>query len=252
MHRFYLPPRESSGDTLRLKDREAHHGAQVLRLKARDSVEVLDGAGTRLDCSVTRVSRKEIELAVRQRTTVPRPPFEITLLQAIVKGKTMETIIQKASELGVARIVPMQTERVVSQLDNESAQSKQAKWQLTAIEAIKQCGSPWLPEIDAPMTPTAFLKHAPKFDLSLVGSLAGDGRHVRHWFGTLSTMPQSVSIWIGPEGDFTSAELDLIRSSGAKPITLGDLVLRADTAAIYSLAVVRHELEWLTATGSRP
>jgi len=164
----------------------------------------------------------------------------------------METIIQKGTELGVATIVPVQTERVISQLDHESGQSKQAKWQLIAIEAIKQCGSAWLPKIDAPITPAAFLKRAQKCDLSLVGSLEGDGRHPRHWFQSLSTVPRRIAVWIGPEGDFTPAELELIRSSGAKPITLGDLVLRADTAAIYSLSVIRHELEWLSATGSTP
>src|SRR5215207_9541162 len=185
MHRFYLPPEQTKGGILLLKDREAHHGAQVLRLKAGDTVEVLDGAGIQFTCDVKRVSRKEIELAVRQPTVDSRRPFEITLLQAIVKGKTMETIIQKSTELGVATIVPIQTERVISQLDNESGQSKQAKWQLIAIEAIKQCGSAWLPRIDAPITPAAFLKRAQKCDLSLVGSLEGDGRHPRHWFQSL-------------------------------------------------------------------
>lgn len=252
MHRFYLLPEHTKGDVLLLKDREAHHGAQVMRLKPGETVEVLDGAGTRFACEVKRLSRKEIELAVRQRAAIPRRLFETTLLQAIVKGKTMDTIIQKGTELGVTRIVPIQTERVVSQLDNESGQSKQAKWQLIAIEAIKQSGSAWLPKIDAPITPAVFLKRGEKFDLSLVGSLEGDGRHARHWFQSLSAAPRRVAVWIGPEGDFTSAELQLIRTSGAKPITLGELVLRADTAAIYSLAVVRHELEWLSATGSTP
>ena len=250
MHRFHLPPDQTIGDVLLLGDREAHHGAQVLRLKAGDTVEVLDGAGTRLTCELMRVTRKEMSLAVRQRTAVARRPFDITLVQAIVKGKTMETIIQKGTELGLTRIVPIQTERVVSQLDNEGAQSKQAKWQLIAIEAIKQCGSPWLPTIDAPITLAAFLKRGEKFDLSLVGSLEGDGRHARHWFQSLSAAPRHVAVWIGPEGDFTPVELELVRAAGAKPITLGNLVLRADTAAIYSISVIRHELEAVTATGS--
>ena len=250
MHRFYLPPEELSGDALLLKDREAHHGADVLRLKPGESVEVLDGVGMRLRCDVRRVSRKEIELAVWERRCVPLPESEITLLQAIAKGKTMETIIQKGTELGVTRVVPIQTERVISQLDNEGGQSKQAKWQLIAIEAIKQCGSAWLPRIDTPITPGAFLKRGEKFDLNLVGSLEGDGRHARHWFQSLSAAPRHVAVWIGPEGDFTPGELELIRASGAKPITLGDLVLRADTAAIYSISIIRHELEAFTATGS--
>jgi 16S rRNA (uracil1498-N3)-methyltransferase len=250
MHRFYLPPEHTKGDVLLLKDREAHHGAQVLRLKAGDTVEVLDGAGTQLTCEVMRVTRTEMSLTVQQRSVVARRPFDITLLQAIIKGKAMETIIQKGTELGLTRIVPIQTERVVSQLDDEGAQSKQAKWQLIAIEAIKQCGSAWLPRIDTPIAPGAFLKCGEKFDLSLVGSLEGDGRHARQWFQSLSAAPRHVAVWIGPEGDFTPVELELIRASGAKPITLGDLVLRADTAAIYSLAVIRHELEGFTATGS--
>jgi 16S rRNA (uracil1498-N3)-methyltransferase len=97
MHRFYLPPEQTKGGILLLRDREAHHGAQVLRLKAGDTVEVLDGAGIQFMCDVKRVSRKEIELAVQRSTANSRCPFEITLLQAIVKGKTMETIIQKGT-----------------------------------------------------------------------------------------------------------------------------------------------------------
>jgi 16S rRNA (uracil1498-N3)-methyltransferase len=252
MHRFYLPPQDSSGDVLLLKGPEAHHGALVLRLQPGEGVEVLDGAGARLRCEVMRAGRKEIELSVRERDVASRPSVEIALVQAIVKGKTMETIIQKATELGVTRVVPMQTERVVAHLDEERGQDKQGKWRLTAIEAIKQCGSPWLPIIEAPVTLVNFLKTGPKFDLALVGSLAGDRKLVRHWFKSLSKCPRSIGVWIGPEGDFTSTELELIRGAGAKPITLGDLVLRADTAAICSLGVIRHELDWLNATESTP
>src|SRR5688572_22959970 len=151
MHRFFLPPAECTGPRLLLPEREAHHAVHVLRLQAGQLVTVLDGAGTQLACEVADVNRKKVELAVRQRTQVPQPAFQITLLQAIVKGKTMETIIQKSTELGVSRIVPLQTERVVAQLDREGAEHKQNKWQLTAIEALKQCGSPWLPQIGPPV-----------------------------------------------------------------------------------------------------
>jgi 16S rRNA (uracil1498-N3)-methyltransferase len=252
MHRFYLPPQECSGDVLLLGGREAHHGADVLRLKPGETVEVLDGAGTRLRCDVKRASRKEVALSVCEREVIPRPNYGITLLQAIVKGKTMETIVQKATELGVARIVPVQTERVVAQLDEERGQDKQGKWRLTALEAIKQCGSAWLPTIDKPVALAALLNTGPKFDLALVGSLEGDRQPVRHWFEPLSKPPRTIGVWIGPEGDFTSGELGALRAAGAKPITLGDLVLRADTAAICSLALIKHELDWLNAPESTP
>jgi len=260
MRRFYLPPAACKGDTLLLTDREAHHGAQVLRLQPGDAVTVLDGAGTRLACAVQRVSRKAIELSVRSRETISRPAFELTLFQAIVKGKTMETIVEKATELGVSRVVPLITERVVSQLDAERSDSKQTKWQLTAIESIKQCGSPWLPQIDAPQSLPDVLKAPPHFDLAFVASLRG-GQPVRQWMQTLwrgelrnpARCPTGRScIWIGPEGDFTDAELDAIEASGAKPITLGPLVLRADTAAIASLAILRAEVDWFSATAPAP
>ena len=251
MRRFYLPPAACKGDTLLLTEREAHHGGQVLRLEAGDAVTVLDGAGARLVCAVKRVTRKAIELSVRTRDSVSPPEFQLTLFQAIVKGKTMESIVEKATELGVSRVVPLITERVVSQLDAERGDSKQGKWRLTAIEAIKQCGSAWLPQIDAPQKLNEVLNDTGRFDLSLVASLRG-GAHVRQWVQTLKTRLCSGCVWIGPEGDFTDAELDAIEANGAKPITLGPLVLRADTAAIASLAILRSEVDWLSATAPIP
>lgn len=251
MRRFYLPPTACKGNALLLTDREAHHGAQVLRLERGDELTVLDGAGARLVCEVKRVSRKEIELAVRARETIPRPKFELTLFQAIVKGKAMETIVEKATELGASRVVPLFTERVVSQLDAERGDSKQAKWQLITIESIKQCGSPWLPQIDAPTKLKDALEATGDFEMALVASLRG-GQPTRHWVQTLKAAPRSGCVWIGPEGDFTDAELDAIEATGAKPITLGPLVLRADTAAIASLAIVRAEVDWLTSTAPGP
>ncbi|MCI0746285.1 MAG: 16S rRNA (uracil(1498)-N(3))-methyltransferase [Verrucomicrobia subdivision 3 bacterium] len=246
--RFYLPPEKWQGNSLTLEAREAHHAANVLRLKPGDPVIVLDGAGTEVLCEVTRVHRKQIDLTEIDRASQLRPSFAVTLLQAIVKGKTIETIVQKATELGVSRIVPLQTERVVAQLDDERGEARQAKWQLTAVEAIKQCGSAWLPRIDPPVAPADFLKRSEKFDIALVASLQGDGRHARHWFEEYAKRdphpPRTACVWIGPEGDFTGDELDAIRAGGAHPITLGQLVLRADTAAIFSLSVIRAELEW--------
>lgn len=163
----------------------------------------------------------------------------------------METIVEKATELGVSRVVPLLTERVVSQLDSERGDSKQAKWHATAIESIKQCGSPWLPHIEAPTKLHDALKASEPFDIALVASLRG-GEPVRHWMEKLSNQPRTSCVWIGPEGDFTDAELDAIESRGAKPITLGPLVLRADTAAIASLAIIRSEIEGLRATAPAP
>ena len=246
MHRFYLPPGESKGDTLSLSERDAHHAAHVLRLRDGERVVVLDGAGQELLCEARKDGHDRFTLVVKQRSSVPPLPCQITLLQAIPKGKIIEGIIQKSTELGAHCIVPILSDRVTTQLDDESAASKAERWQLTAVEAIKQCGSAWLPKIESPVTPKDYLARGEKFELPLVASLQSDRRHPRDYVKTFQAekgrLPNTACVWIGPEGDFTPAEMNAIKSAGALPITLGRLVLRSETAAIYSLSVLNYEL----------
>jgi 16S rRNA (uracil1498-N3)-methyltransferase len=246
MNRFYLPPGHCAGDTLRLDGREAHHALHVLRLKRGELVTVLDGVGNEFLCAVKTSSRHAVTLSVSLKNFMPPLPCSITLLQAVPKGKTIESIIQKAVELGARRIVPLLTEHVVTRLDDRDAADKRTKWQQVAIEAIKQCGAAWLPEIEAPMTIEQFLARQEKFDLSLIGSLQKERRHPRECLSGFQAqhkrLPQSVGVWIGPEGDFTPEELEAIQASGALPVSLGRLVLRVETAAIYCLSILNYEL----------
>jgi 16S rRNA (uracil1498-N3)-methyltransferase len=239
MHRFHLPP-EQCQDELTLTDAEGHHAISVLRVQSGDQVSVLDGAGREMFCVVRNVERKTVKLAIEQTETSPAPRCPVTLVQAIPKGKLFETILQKATELGAARIIPLLSERVVAHLDDEGVKHKHEKWQQTAIEAIKQCGQRWLPQVEPPITLPALLARNGVADLALVGSLRRNARHPREYFQSL---PKSVRLWIGPEGDFAPAEIDAIEASGAFPITFGPLVLRSDTAAIYALSFVNYELQ---------
>jgi 16S rRNA (uracil1498-N3)-methyltransferase len=246
MHRFFLPPGHCAGDVLRLDGREAHHALHVLRLKRGELVAVLDGIGNEFLCAVENSSRHAVTLSVSLKNFTPPLPCSITLLQAVPKGKIIESIIQKAVELGARRIVPLLTEHVVTRLDDRDAADKRTKWQQVAIEAIKQCGAAWLPEIETPTTLGEFLKRGDKFYLSLVGSLQKERRHPRECLSGFQAkhgrLPQSVGVWIGPEGDFTPEELEAIQASGALPISLGRLVLRVETAAIYCLSILNYEL----------
>ncbi|MDB6020499.1 MAG: Ribosomal small subunit methyltransferase [Pedosphaera sp.] len=247
MHRFYLPPAQCKDKTLILTEGEAHHALHVLRVRHGERLMVLDGAGQELLCEAHKPEGGQLKLTVVQRNIVPPLPYQITLLQAIPKGKIIESIVQKATELGVHRIVPLLSDRVATQLDDESAASKAEKWQLTAIEAIKQCGSAWLPQVEAPVTPKAYLARGEKFELPLIASLQSDCRHPRDYFKTFyqekQRLPKTVCVWVGPEGDFTPAEMSAVKSAGVLPITLGRLVLRSETAAIYSLSVLNYELQ---------
>jgi 16S rRNA (uracil1498-N3)-methyltransferase len=246
MHRFYLPDAASHSGTLVLHASEAHHALHVLRIRPGERVTVLDGKGREYSCEVQKSSRQSLELSLLETKHHAPPPCRITLLQAVPKGKLIETIIQKATELGAARVVPLLTERVILHVDDKEGHKKAEKWQAVAIEAIKQCGAPYLPEIAGPTRISSFLARKEPIELPLVGSLEPGSKHPREHFETFraerNRNPASACVWIGPEGDFTSDEYRLIASSGAFPITLGRLVLRTDTAACYCLSVLNYEL----------
>lgn len=247
MHRFHLPPEACQGTTLILADREAHHALHVVRLRRGERVSVLDGAGHEYLCDVREASRESVTLAVLHKNHVAPLPYHLTLLQAVTKGKAFEIIIQKATELGAFRVVPLISERVVSQPDDDAAANKVEKWRLIAIDSIKQCGSAWLPQIEAPISLKAFLAHHERFELPLVASLQSDRHHPREVLDDYriehGRLPKSVGVFVGPEGDFTSVEMDAIKESGTLPVTLGPLVLRSDTAAVYALSVLNYELQ---------
>jgi 16S rRNA (uracil1498-N3)-methyltransferase len=247
MHRFYLPPEKCRNSNLELTDAEAHHALRVLRIQPGERVTVLDGAGQELICDVRAATKRTIALEVQHKSFSPPLPCQITLLQAVPKAKAMDYIVQKATELGAARVVPILSERTVIQLESGNSMDKAEKWQQIAIESIKQCGSPWLTRIEAPVTLKNYLARREKFDLPLLASLQDDRRHPREFIQQFhdehNRAPATACVWIGPEGDFSPAEMNLIKAEGALSISLGRLVLRSDTAAIYSLSVLNYDLQ---------
>ncbi|HEU0009796.1 MAG TPA: RsmE family RNA methyltransferase [Verrucomicrobiae bacterium] len=247
MPRFHLPPEQCREPLLTLAGREAQHALRVLRLRRGDAAIVLDGAGREFSCEVADTGRDQLKLAVKSQRTQPRPPCQLTLLQALPKGKLFNSIVEKATELGAARIIPLLTERVVVQLDDARAESRREHWQQMAVEAIKQCGALWLPRVEAAVTPAGFLSRGERFEMPLIASLQPGSRHPREYFDEFrkrhGRQPASACVWVGPEGDFTPEEVQAVTKSGASPITLGPLVLRADTAAVYCLSVLSYELQ---------
>lgn len=247
MHRFYLLPEQSGGQALFLSGDEAHHAHHVLRLEPGQVVEILNGAGEIITCEVRSSNRSSLELAVVARKSRDPLPCSVTLIQALPKGKLFEDIVEKATELGVSRIVPLISDRVISRPEGEDALRKVAKWKRTAIETLKQCGSAWLPVIQAPVSLGDYLAQGEKVDLPLLASLQSDAREMREcvnrFHETHQRAPHSASLWIGPEGDFSPAEIERIaREAGASPITLGPWVLRTETATISGLAILKHEI----------
>jgi 16S rRNA (uracil1498-N3)-methyltransferase len=246
MHRFYLAPEPWDAGALALTGAEAHHGRNVLRLERGDKVVVFDGRGRELTGEIVATDSSEIKLRKLHEAQTPPLRCQITLAQAIPKGKNMDLIVQKAVEIGAAEIAPIISDRTVVRLDEESAVAKQTKWQTVAIEAAKQCGQNWLPAVHAPRTMAQFFNERRRFDLQLIGSLQSDAVHLKKILADYERehgdRPRSVLMLVGPEGDFTPAELSLARSHGCRPITLGPIVLRVETASIYCLSVLSYEL----------
>ena len=246
MHRFYVAPEDWNPDTLSLREAEAHHARDVLRMKRGDRAVVFNGRGCEITAEIVDLAKKEIRLRKLHESETPPLRCRINLGQAIPKGKNMDLIVQKAVEIGAAEIAPLISERTIVDLDKKEAEQKREKWQQIAIEAAKQCGQNWLPRISAPQKLKSFFANAANVDLRLIGSLQPDAVHLKKILGDYVEQhrdrPKSVLMLVGPEGDFTPAELALAKSNGCLPITLGPIILRVETAAIYCLSVLSYEL----------
>jgi 16S rRNA (uracil1498-N3)-methyltransferase len=247
MHRFYIAPENWDPRVLALCGSEAHHARKVLRMQLGDKLVVFNGQGRELTAQIATIADDEIRLRKLHESETASLRCRIVLGQAIPKGKNMELIVQKAVEIGAAEIAPIISDRTIVQLDLESASQKQTKWQQIAIEAAKQCGQNWLPRVHPPKKLAEFFSAAEQaFDLRLIGSLQPDAQHLKKILQAYSSehgdRPRSVLILVGPEGDFTPAELALARRQACQPITLGPIILRVETAAIYCLSVLSYEL----------
>lgn len=241
MHRFYLLPREWNAASPALDETESHHVLNVLRFGPGDHVTVFDGEGSEARADILAVDAGKIQLRIGPKVGSQPLACAITLAQAIPKGKHMELIVQKATELGAARIAPLFSDRTIVQLDVKDAEKKRDKWREIAIEACKQCGQNRVPEIAVPRSPKAFFEKQEPAELMLIASLQPDARRIKSVLAEHPS-PRSVCVFVGPEGDFTPAELALAKSKGCRPITLGPIILRAETAALYCLSVLAHEL----------
>ena len=233
--RSYLPP-SAWTETPFLEGDEAKHLAQVLRIQPDQWITVFDGLGSRAEAKVLSVSKQRIDLMLDLAESKDTPLPEITLAQSIPKGKNMDWIVQKAVELGVTRIQPLVTRHTIA----SPGESKAEKWRRTALEACKQCGQDTIPVIEDPLTFADWIAKPQETELQLVASLAEDPKNFRE---TLAVHPdlESITILIGPEGDFSPEETETALTAGFIPVTLGELVLRVETATFLCLSAIRFQ-----------
>lgn len=229
-----------------LSPEESHHLVAVNRARVGDPVVAFDGRGREWTTELTAARKNAAMLTVRSTRQVAPLPFELTLAQALPKGPAMDAIVRKATEIGARRIVPLEGERSQVHLDGDRSEKKIEKWHTAALEAAKQCGNAFVPEIAPIQQASAFIAAGTGYDLKLIASLHPGAKSLKAVLASYRAAhgrsPRSAVWLIGPEGDFTPGELHLAAESGFAPITLGPLVLRSETAATYALSILSYEL----------
>lgn len=230
-HRYFTT--DIAGDTARLTGADAHHLAVVLRAKAGDEVTVCDGAGFDYACRVARADKDEVELEVLSRApSASEPTVAVTLYVGYPKQEKLELIVQKATELGAARIVPFFSRYCVAAPKNE--EKKNVRYQRVALEAAKQCGRGRVPEVAMPLSFDEMLRDAASCGVVLFCDEAGGAPlHSR-----LGDAAESVAIITGSEGGFSREEAQKAAAAGFAPVGLGPRILRCETAPIAALSVV--------------
>jgi 16S rRNA (uracil1498-N3)-methyltransferase len=243
--RAHCPHAAAAATELTLAEAESHHLVTVHRARAGDLVTAFDGRGREWTCAVATPDRRAAVLRVTATRLAPPLPCALTLAQAIPKGGAMEDIVRQATELGAAAVLPVLTARTEVHLEGERAGRKSEKWLSTAIEAAKQCGNPFVPAVPAPVPLAALLTAPPAVELRLIASLHPNAHPLRAAladFRAAHGRPPHSALWlVGPEGDFTPAEMAAATDAGFAPVTLGPLVLRCVTAATCALGILRHE-----------
>ena len=236
--RFHLPATDWASPHLTLTGDEAQHCSRVMRKQPGDTIEIFDGAGRVAVCEIIYVSKSQVQARITSESRVEPFQTSIHLLPALIKAEPFEWLLEKAVELGAASIQLLITERTVIHLDAAQTEKKLAKWRRHMVESAKQCHTPFVPELHAPITLAAGVKF--QADFKLIPALSEHTRTLKQ--ALPAARPNNVAVLIGPEGDFTAEEEALAFAAGFVPVTLGPLVLRAETAGIATLAILGNEL----------
>lgn len=241
MRRFFAPDINKDSKTALIKGAEFAHLKKVLRLKKGDEVRLFNGKGVELGGAVSSVNKDFVEVALCARVeNKAESPLEVTLIQGIVKGYKPELVIQKAVELGAAKIFFYNAKRSVPALDAERSDDRMARWRKIALEAAKQCGRAVVPEVGFfPDLPQAVTGQSGLLKIIL---WEGEANVAIKEVLKNAACKKGVVLLAGPEGGFDESEVASAISLGFTSVTLGPRILRAETAAIAALSVVMYEL----------
>ncbi|HEX8368451.1 MAG TPA: 16S rRNA (uracil(1498)-N(3))-methyltransferase [Pyrinomonadaceae bacterium] len=241
MRRFYAPPENFRGDKITLDFEQTKHLRDVLRLRAGANINIFDGAGKEFSCAIEEIGKREtvLKIIAEVNPRAPESSLDLTLAVALLKGEKFDLVLQKAVELGVTRIVPLQTRRADVKLkDAGEIKKKLERWRKIVYEAAKQCGRAALMQIENPQNFEKFIEK-PSSPNSNDESRVLFSERGGAKFSDLEAAEKFVAV-IGSEGGWEDSEIELARENGFQIVTLGGRVLRAETAAISLAAILQN------------
>ena len=245
MHHFFVEPSKIQGNHIFIDGPDVNHIRNVLRMNPGEEVNVTDGSGEKVyRCAIASIGEDTVELNIMwAQEKGMELPSKIYLFQGLPKSDKMELIIQKAVELGVYEIIPMATARAVVKLDQKKAAAKVKRWQAISESAAKQSKRLLIPEVKEPVKFSEALKLASDLDVRLIPYELAEGMDGTRRIIQSVKPGQSVAVFIGPEGGFEEAEVELAKEAGFQAITLGRRILRTETAGMTVLSILMYQLE---------
>lgn len=243
MYQFFVEDEQVTEDGVLITGSDVNHIRNVLRMKPGEKVRISTGTGANYLCSITQVEEMSVTAQIVEEMAGTELPNRIVLFQGLPKADKMELIIQKAVELGAAEIVPVSMKNCVVKLDAKKAENKVKRWQQIAESAAKQSKRSLIPAVHEVLSYREAVAYAAECDVRLVPYENEQGMA-----GTKATIEaiapgESIAVFIGPEGGFDESEIAMARDAGMKTISLGNRILRTETAGLAALSILMYQIE---------
>ncbi len=241
MHRFFISPEQIESGRVYLNGPDVKHISRVLRLVPGNCITLLDGRGKAYEAVIEKTGREEIVCIIREECPAGgAPPLRVTLAQGIPKGDKMDLVVQKSTELGVSRVIPLICTRSVVKLEGDKLRKRQGRWQRIALESAKQCRRPDVPEVWEPTDWERVLAELPPQAAAVIPWEDEKVESLKD-FLQQNVANKEIYVFIGPEGGFDAAEVERARARGVRPVTLGSRILRSETAGLVVLTMIFYQ-----------
>lgn len=243
MYQFFVKDDQVAEHEISIEGSDVNHIRNVLRMKAGDEIRVTNESGKNWRCAITELSEQLVRAQIVEEMSATELPCRVYLFQGLPKNDKMELIIQKAVELGVYEVIPVAMKNCVVKLDEKKAQAKTTRWQEIAKSAAKQAKRSLIPTVQSPITWKEAVVRMKELDVGLVPYENERGMEATREAVSAILPGQTVGIWVGPEGGFAPEEIAAVQAENLKLISLGNRILRTETAGFTTLAFLIYALE---------